>query len=49
VAIKYLSPRVAHPERRRRFQQEAQAASSLNHPQILTVFEAGTTDDDQRP
>jgi len=44
VAIKFLSPGVADEERRRRFQQEAQAASSLNHPHILTVFEAGTID-----
>ncbi|MGH9662264.1 MAG: protein kinase domain-containing protein [Bryobacteraceae bacterium] len=43
VAIKFLSSQVADAERRRRFQQEAQTASSLNHPHILTVLEAGTT------
>jgi len=48
VAIKFLSPGVADAERRRRFQQEAQTASSLNHPHILTVFEAGTTEEDQQ-
>jgi len=38
---------VATEERRRRFQQEAQTASSLNHPHILTVFEAGEIDGQQ--
>ncbi len=47
VAVKFLSSEVADQERRRRFQQEAQAASSLNHPHILTVFEAGTVDGQQ--
>jgi serine/threonine protein kinase len=42
VAVKFLSEDAATPERRRRFQQEAQTASSLNHPHILTVHEAGT-------
>ena len=42
VAVKVLSADLADEERRRRFQQEAQTASSLNHPHILTVFEAGT-------
>src|SRR5437870_12974405 len=46
VAIKFLSSDVAD-ELRRRFQQEAQTASSLNHPHILTVFEAGTVDGQQ--
>jgi serine/threonine protein kinase len=44
VAIKFLSSRVADEQARRRFQQEAQTASSLNHPHILTVFEAGDFD-----
>ena len=48
VAIKFLSASVADEDRRRRFQQEAQTASSLNHPHILTVFEAGTTEDNQQ-
>ncbi len=47
VAIKFLSSQVADEERRRRFQQEAQTASSLNHPHILTVFEAGTHEGQQ--
>src|SRR5579872_434647 len=40
VAIKVLSPAVAaDPERRKRFLQEAQAASALNHPNIITVYD----------
>jgi eukaryotic-like serine/threonine-protein kinase len=41
VAIKVLSEGVADPAARRRFQREAQTASSLNHPHILTVHDAG--------
>jgi len=48
VAIKFLSSKVADEARRRRFQQEAQTASALNHPHILTVFEAGTSEDGQQ-
>ena len=41
VAVKVLSGDVADPSARRRFQREAQLASSLNHPHILTVYDAG--------
>ena len=44
VAVKLLSEDVADENRRRRFQQEAQMASALNHPHILTVFDAGSVD-----
>lgn len=40
VAVKILSPGMSHdPERRRRFFQEAQAASALNHPNIITLYD----------
>lgn len=40
VAIKVLpSAKSGDPERRRRFIQEAQAASALNHPNIITIHD----------
>ena len=41
VAIKFLSDDLADAEARRRFQREAQMASSLNHPHIVTVHDIG--------
>jgi len=41
VAIKVLSDEVADVNARRRFQREAQAASSLNHPHIVIVHDVG--------
>src|SRR5688572_30475378 len=42
VALKILSSRLtAVEERLLRFQQEAQTASSLSHPNILTIFDIG--------
>src|SRR5215470_12388596 len=40
VAIKVLPrDRIADPDRKRRFLQEAQAASALNHPNIVIVYD----------
>jgi DNA helicase-2/ATP-dependent DNA helicase PcrA len=45
VALKMLTPEaIAQADRRRRFLQEARAASSLNHPHILTIYETGEVD-----
>lgn len=45
VAIKVLSQRSSSdPDRRERFLREARAASALNHPNIVTVYEAGSGD-----
>src|SRR5438094_1830408 len=45
VAIKILARTGADPARQRRFTDEAQAASALNHPNILTVYDVGMHDD----
>src|SRR5437660_11991650 len=45
VAIKVLPTALSQDaERLRRFEQEAQAASALNHPNILVVYDVGTHD-----
>jgi hypothetical protein len=45
VAVKVLPAEVSGDgERLRRFEQEARAASALNHPNILTVFDTGSQD-----
>jgi serine/threonine protein kinase len=41
VAIKVLSEDFADATARQRLQREAQTASSLNHPHILTVYDVG--------
>src|SRR5713101_3091528 len=43
VAIKVLRPELSlDTDRLRRFEQEARATSSLNHPNILMIFDIGT-------
>ncbi len=45
VALKLLpTEKLANPERKRRFVREAKAASSLNHPNIITIHDIGEED-----
>jgi predicted ATPase/serine/threonine protein kinase len=46
VAVKVLqAPLTSNPDAVRRFEQEARAASSLNHPNIVTIYEIGDLHD----
>src|SRR5215470_8403463 len=48
VAIKFIrSSKATDESARHRFEREAQAASSLNHPHICTIFEISEHDDRQ--
>ena len=45
VALKLLAPELAHDDRfRERFLRESQLAASLDHPNILPVYQAGEAD-----
>ena len=45
VAIKVLPASLSkNQDRLRRFEQEAQAAGALNHPNVLAVYDVGTHD-----
>jgi predicted Ser/Thr protein kinase len=45
VAVKVLPASVsADPDRLRRFEKEARSASSLNHPNVVTVYDIGQAD-----
>lgn len=47
VALKILPAGITGQDRERRFVQEAKAASALNHPNILTVYEIDEIDSEQ--
>src|SRR5918995_4425979 len=44
VAIKVLSATTQSPDGVARFEREGRAIAALNHPNICTLFDVGTTD-----
>ncbi|MFZ0732779.1 MAG: protein kinase [Candidatus Sulfotelmatobacter sp.] len=49
AAIKILSSTSLNAERERRFVQEAKAASSLNHPNIVTIYDIDSQEIEGKP
>src|ERR1700688_1405459 len=49
AAIKVLGASAFTAEREKRFVQEAKAASSLNHPNIVTIYDIDTQELDGKP
>lgn len=48
IALKLIATEFASDQRRvRRFEQEARAASALNHPNVCVIHETGVTDDNR--
>lgn len=45
IAIKVLPCSILTPETKERFQQEAETAAILSHPNIIQIYEVGETDD----
>src|SRR5262249_46952699 len=44
VAVKVLTGEAASGDRRARFEKEARAASALNHPSIVSIYDVGEDD-----
>src|SRR5260370_26083194 len=49
VAIKVLAASGVTPDREKRFVQEAKAASSLNHSNIVTIYDIDTQEIEGKP